>query len=59
MVMKTYKIGFSSDVYETVEVEAKNTNDAKEKFHEGEIDFSEAEEHYKENLKVDLVEEVK
>ena len=45
MVMKTYKIGFSSDVYETVEVEAKNTNDAKEKFHKGEIDFSEAEEH--------------
>jgi len=42
MVMKTYKIGFSSDVYETVEVEAKNTNDAKEKFHKGEIDFSEA-----------------
>ena len=59
MVMKTYKIGFSSDVYETVEVEAENTNDAKEKFHKGKIDFSEAEEHFKENLKVDSVEEVK
>ena len=57
--MKTYKIHFTSDVYETVEVEAKNTNDAKEKFHKGEIDLSEAEEMGKENLKVDVVEEVK
>ena len=57
--MKTYKIHFTSDVYETVEVEAKNTNDAKEKFHKGEIDLSNAEEMGKENLKVDMVEEVK
>jgi|TARA_R100000781_G_scaffold17822_1_gene14053 hypothetical protein len=57
--MKTYKIHFTSDVYETVEVEAKNTNDAKEKFHKGEIDLSEAEEMGKENLKVDVVEEIK
>ena len=57
--MKTYKIHFLSDVYETVEVEAENTNDAKEKFHKGEIDLSEAEEQGKENLKVDAVEEVK
>ena len=57
--MKTYRIHFLSDVYETVEVEAENTNDAKEKFHKGEIDLSEAEEQAKENLKVDAVEEVK
>ena len=57
--MKTYRIHFLSDVYETVEVEAENTNDAKEKFHKGEIDLSEAEEQGKENLKVDAVEEVK
>ena len=57
--MKNFIIHFTSDVYETVEVEAENTNDAKEKFHKGEIDFSEAEEHFKENLKVDSVEEVK
>ena len=59
MIMKTYKIHFTSDVWESVEVEAKNTNDAKEKFHKGEIEFSEAEAHGKENLKVDSVEEVK
>ena len=56
---KTYKIHFTSDVYETVEVEAESPKQAEEKFHKGEIDFSEAEEHYKENLKVDSVEEVK
>ena len=56
---KTYKIHFTSDVYETVEVEAETKEQAEEKFHKGEIDFSEAEEMGKENLKVDSVEEVK
>jgi len=56
---KTYKIHFTSDVYETVEVEAESPKQAEEKFHKGEIDFSEAEEQGKENLKVDNVEEVK
>jgi uncharacterized protein YdgA (DUF945 family) len=56
--MPKYKIHFTSDVYETVEVDAKNTNEAKEKFHKGEINFSDAEEMGKENLKVDVVEKV-
>jgi hypothetical protein len=57
--MKKYKIHFLSDVYETVEVEAESSMEAEEKFHKGEIDLSEAEEQGKENLKVDMVEEVK
>ena len=57
--MKTYKIHFTSDVYETVEVDAESPKQAEEKFHKGEIDLSEAEEQGKENLKVDNVEEVK
>ena len=56
---KTYKIHFTSDVYETVEVEAGSSKQAEEKFHKGEIDLSEAEEQGKENLKVDSVEEIK
>jgi hypothetical protein len=56
---KTYKIHFTSDVYETVEVDAESPKQAEEKFHKGEIDLSEAEEQSKENLKVDTVEEVK
>ena len=57
--MKTYIIHFTSDVYETVEVEAESPKQAEEKFHKGEIDLSEAEERGKENLKVDSVDEVK
>ena len=56
---KTYKIHFTSDVYETVEVEAANSKQAEEKFHKGEIDLSEAEEQGKENLKGDSVDEIK
>ena len=56
---KTYTIHFTSDVYETVEVEAESSKQAEEKFHKGEIDLSEAEEQGKENLKVDSVEEIK
>ena len=56
---KTYKIHFTSDVYETVEVDAESPKQAEEKFHKGEIDLSEAEEQGKENLKVDSVEEIK
>ena len=55
---KTYKIHFTSDVYETVEVEAGSSKQAEEKLHKGEIDLSEAEEQGKENLKVDTVEEI-
>ena len=57
--MKNFIIHFTSDVYETVEVEAKSPKQAEEKFHKGEIDLSEAEEQGKENLKVDSVEEIK
>ena len=38
---KTYKIHFTSDVYETVEVDAESPKQAEEKFHKGEIDLSE------------------
>ena len=57
--MKNYKIHFTSDVYETVEVEAESPKQAEEKFHKGEIDLSEAEEQGKENLKIDSVDEIK
>ena len=56
--MKTYKIHFTSDIYETVEVEASSKLDAQKKFDMGEVDFANAEEKAKENLKIDLVEEI-
>jgi len=57
--MATYKIHFTSDVWESIDIEAKNTNEAKEKFHKGEWDQADTEEHGKENLKVDTVEKIK
>ena len=57
--MKTYTVHFTSDVWESIEIEANNTNEAKEKFHKGEWDQADTEEHGKENLKVDTVDEVK
>ena len=57
--MATYKIHFTSDVWESIDIEAKNTNEAKEKFHKDEWDQVDTEEHGKENLKVDTVEKIK
>jgi len=56
--MTKYKIHFSSSIWETVEVEAKSKVEAEEMFHAGKIDLTEAEEQGKENLVVDLVEEI-
>ena len=57
--MTKYKIHFISNVWETVEVEAKSIKDAEDKFDKGEIDLSDAEEMGKENLQVDMIEEIK
>ena len=57
--MKIFKVHFTSDVWESIEIEANNTNEAKEKFHKGEWDQVDTEEHGKENLKVDTVEKIK
>jgi len=57
--MATYKIHFTSDVWESIDIEAKNTNEAKEKFHKGEWDQEGTDEHGKENLKIDTVEKIK
>ena len=56
--MKTYKVHFLSDLHESVEVEAESKKEAEEKFDNGEIDLSDADELNKENVRVDLVEEV-
>jgi hypothetical protein len=56
--MTTYKIHYSSDIWETVEVEADSKEKAEEMFHSGEINLSDAEEHGKENLTIDRIEEV-
>ena len=57
--MPRYKIHFTSNVWETIEVDAKNIKEAEEKFDKGQIDLSDAEEMGKENLQVDMVEEIK
>ena len=57
--MKRYKLHFLSDLWEAIEVEGKNTNDVKERFYKGEIDLSDAEEMGKENVRVDVIEEIK
>lgn len=56
--MKKYKIHFHSDVHESIEVEANSQIDAQKKFDMGEVDFSEAVEEGKENLKVEVIEEI-
>jgi hypothetical protein len=55
---KKYKVHFLSDVHESIEIEADSKLDAQKKFDLGEVDFSEAKEEAKENLKVEVIEEV-
>ena len=55
--MKTYKIYFTSDILESIEVEASSKEEAMDKF--GELDLSDAKEEAKENLKVDVIKEIK
>ena len=57
--MKKYKVHFVSDVYETIEVEANSPKEAEDKFDAGEFDLSDAKEEGRENLEVDLIEEIK
>ena len=56
--MTTYKIHYSSEIWETVEVEAESKEKAEEMFHNGEINLSDAEEQGKENLTIDKIEEI-
>ena len=55
---KKYKVHFHSDVHESIEIEADSKLEAQKKFDMGEIDFSKATEEAKENLKVEVIEEV-
>ena len=55
---KTFKISFTSDVWETNEVEANSKKEAQDKFDKGEYDLSNSIEMGKENLKVDLIEKI-
>ena len=57
--MKTYKIYFTSNVSESIEVEASSEKEAEDKFDAGEFDLSDAKEEGRENLEVDLIEEIK
>ena len=56
--MKTYKIYFTSDILESVEVEASSEKEARNKFDTGELDLSDAKEEGKENLQIDVVKEL-
>ena len=55
---KTFKISFTSDVSETIEVEANSKKEAQDKFDKGEYDLSDSIEMGKENIKADLIEEI-
>ena len=55
---KTFKISFTSDVSETIEVEANSKKEAQDKFDKGEYDLSDSIEVGKENIEVDLIEEI-
>jgi len=55
---KTFKISFTSDVWETIEVEANSKKEAQDKFDKGEYDLSNSIEMGKENLKVDLIKKI-
>ena len=55
---KTFKISFTSDVWETIEVEADSKKEAQDKFDKGEYDLSDSIEMGKENLKADLIKEI-
>ena len=57
--MKTFKVHFTSDVWESIEIEAETKEQAEKLFHQGEWGDEAPEEHGKENLKVDTVDEVK
>jgi len=57
--MKTYKIYFTSDILESIEVDASSEKDARDKFETGELDLSDAKQEEKENLEIDVIEEVK
>ena len=56
--MKTYKIYFTSDILESVEVEASSEKEARDKFDTGELDLSDAKEEGRENLEVDVIKEL-
>jgi hypothetical protein len=56
--MKTYKVHFTSDLWESINIEANSKQEAEDIFHTGEWGDEDPEEHGKENLKVDVVEEV-
>ena len=56
--MKTYKIYFTSDILESIEVEASSEKEAKDMFETGVLDLSDAKEEAQENLKLDTVKEI-
>tara|TARA_R100001198_G_scaffold9728_1_gene4294 strand:+ start:586 stop:792 length:207 start_codon:yes stop_codon:yes gene_type:complete len=56
--MKTYKVHFTSDVWESINIEANSKKEAEDLFHKGEWGDEAPEEHGKENLRLDVVEEV-
>ncbi len=57
--MKTYKIYFTSDILESIEVEASSEKEAEDMFETGVLDLSDAKEEAQENLKLDTVKEIK
>jgi hypothetical protein len=57
--MKAYKIYFTSDILESIEVEASSEKEAKDMFETGVLDLSDAKEEAQENLKLDTVKEIK
>ncbi len=59
-IMKKYEISYTSDIWETVIIEANSKEEAEELFNQGEHyeQGHDPEEQGKENLKIDLIEEV-
>jgi hypothetical protein len=55
---KRYKVHYTADIWEVVEIEADSKKEAEDKFLEGKYEEP-GEEMGRENLKVDLIEEVK
>ena len=55
---KRYKVHYTADIWEVVEIEADSKKEAEDKFHEGEYEEP-GEEMGRENVKLDLIEEVK
>ncbi len=55
---KIYKVNYTADIWEVVEIEANSKKEAEDKFHAGEYEEA-GEEMGRENVKVDLIEEVK